>query len=278
MSQGKTGGDFARDLEVYCALAGLDPDLLQQFITLYLHSSLVDPGRQRTGVDLFRCFEYALTWRFGDFSEDDTVLDLGSGGSVWPTFLLAFGCRVVATDLEIDNLRPQEALLGRLQRDEYPGTLTCRCADATQLPDPDGSFTRITAISSIEHIPGDGDLVAVGEFARVLRPGGRAVITAPYSREFTEGFADYYGGYEKRYDERRLARLVDSSKMTARNLAFLNGRFPGTSEFAETWYAKRLYDHFGHVSPFIAMALLETTPSPTDDSIGFVLSLAKDPP
>jgi len=49
--------------------------------------------------------------------------------------------------------------------------------DAEQLPFADGTFDLVTALDVMEHL--DRDEAAVKEMARVLRPGGLAVLTVP---------------------------------------------------------------------------------------------------
>jgi len=49
--------------------------------------------------------------------------------------------------------------------------------DATAMPFADGEFDRVIAAEVLEHIPADE--AAIGEIARVLRPGGLAAVTVP---------------------------------------------------------------------------------------------------
>ena len=58
--------------------------------------------------------------------------------------------------------------------------------DARHLPYGDASFDRVVAVSMLEHVspPEDGDVQVMHEIGRVLRPGGRAVVTVEASREF----------------------------------------------------------------------------------------------
>jgi SAM-dependent methyltransferase len=51
-------------------------------------------------------------------------------------------------------------------------------ADLAALPFADASFDWVLANHVLEHIPGDG--AAIAELARVLRPGGRAIIMVPF--------------------------------------------------------------------------------------------------
>jgi SAM-dependent methyltransferase len=53
------------------------------------------------------------------------------------------------------------------------------CCSADRLPFADAAFDVGLAIAIIEHVPDDGATLA--ELARVLRPGGRAVVTVPHA-------------------------------------------------------------------------------------------------
>lgn len=78
------------------------------------------------------------------------------------------------------------------------GNVRCERQDARRLDYPDGHFDLITSISVFEHIAPEvgGDIPAILELARVLRPGGWAMITVPASRRY---MADYQPGdvYER---------------------------------------------------------------------------------
>jgi SAM-dependent methyltransferase len=51
------------------------------------------------------------------------------------------------------------------------------CGDALGLPFRDGSFDRVVAAEVLEHV--EADERAVGELARVLRPGGILAVSVP---------------------------------------------------------------------------------------------------
>lgn len=63
-------------------------------------------------------------------------------------------------------------------------------ADLTDLPFPDRRFDAVLTSHVLEHIRRDG--AAIGELARVLRPGGQAIIMVPFDagRRDTEEGAD----------------------------------------------------------------------------------------
>jgi len=70
-------------------------------------------------------------------------------------------------DLSSENLHEIAELLGEpvLQLPE------------NRLPFPDGTFDCVVVLDVLEHLPDDQSLL--GEVRRVLRPGGRAIVTVP---------------------------------------------------------------------------------------------------
>ena len=82
------------------------------------------------------------------------------------------------------------------------------CADALKLPFQDTSLDGVTAFDVIEHVPNESELL--GEFRRVLKPGGRLLASVPaYQWAWTE-FDDRAGHY-RRYTRRRLIDVVRKS-------------------------------------------------------------------
>ena len=79
-------------------------------------------------------------------------------------------------------------------------------ADMRELPFADGSFDAAISVHSIEHVP-DADR-AMAEIARVLRPGGSAVVVTPNRLTFArpDEIIDPYHYVE--YDPRELAALA----------------------------------------------------------------------
>lgn len=86
-------------------------------------------------------------------------------------------------------------------------------SDISEIPAPDASFDAILCSEVLEHVP-DPNL-ALDEFARLLRPGGRLIITAPFASmvhqapfHFCTGFSRYW--YEHQLGKRgfRILELV----------------------------------------------------------------------
>jgi SAM-dependent methyltransferase len=134
---------------------------------------------------LWRLIEYPRVTKMLRLRRGDLVLDIGAGTSSYPLMLSKLGVNVVVVELD-----PKRT---RWQREKYlahhrPGEGRCYpiVADATMLPFKDGAFEKVDSISVIEHIPNDR---AVGpEMARVLQPGGTAVISVPYTFGERKGF------------------------------------------------------------------------------------------
>ena len=129
---------------------------------------------------LWRLIEYPWVTRQLRLKPGDTVLDLGTGTSSYPHMLAREGVHVVVLELERERVRWQ--LHKRLTAARLgDGLVFPIVADATCLPIRDGAGKRISAISSLEHIPDD---VAVGqEIGRILSDDGVALITIPYTCE-----------------------------------------------------------------------------------------------
>jgi len=115
------------------------------------------------------------------------LLDIGGGSSGLAIALASRGFQVVEFDVYPYPYR-------------HPNLLAAR-GDAMHLPFATGSFGVALAISVIEHIGlghyGDplakhGDLMAVTEITRVLKPGGRTLITVPFGLARIDDFQRVY--------------------------------------------------------------------------------------
>jgi SAM-dependent methyltransferase len=123
-----------------------------------------------------------LTVRYSqlDLRPGDLLLDLGCGFGRHAYEAAKRGARVVAFDYaeielkEVRNTFGAMAAAGEVGEASLAGAVQ---GDGTQLPFADGTFDRVIASEVLEHIP--DDRAALGELARVLRPGGTIAVTVP---------------------------------------------------------------------------------------------------
>ena len=108
----------------------------------------------------------------------DTVLDIGCCGSELPIELASLGYRVWGIDIRPYPLK-------------HPGFTFIR-GDICHTSFPDSFFDVVTAVSTLEHIGlerygeadrEEGDKEAIKEIARILKLGGRLIITVPFGEK-----------------------------------------------------------------------------------------------
>src|SRR5262249_45284696 len=109
-----------------------------------------------------------------------------------------------------------------------------RQGDVCAMPFADESFDLLLATDIIEHV--DDDLAALREIARVLRPGGKVLITVP-AFPMLWGLQDRIGQHKRRY---RMRQLVD--RVTRAGLA-VDARYHfNFLLFLPIWLGRRLID------------------------------------
>jgi SAM-dependent methyltransferase len=120
------------------------------------------------------------------------VLDAGCGRSLFTEISPSWPFTIVAADVEHDLLRERKAEFGDVR---------WVVAGALPLPFADESFDAVFAGELIEHLP--DPVRGLAEFRRVLRPGGRLILTTP-NRLRLANVAD---GSERPYSPDHLSEL-----------------------------------------------------------------------
>ncbi len=134
----------------------------------------------------------------------ERILDVGSADGPSVDWMCDLGTRT-AVDLDPAALRP-----GDVQ------------ASALDLPFADSTFDAVTAFDVIEHCAPESR--AVGELARVLRPGGRMFLTVPaYQWAWSE--FDSEQGHHRRYTRARLLAALAPHGLVVERATYL---FAGT--------------------------------------------------
>jgi SAM-dependent methyltransferase len=133
-----------------------------------------------------------------DFGEDVGVLEVGCGnGNIWRENLdrIPTGWRITLTDLSAGMVEEARAVLG--DRAEYV------VADVQELPFADESFDAVIANHMLFHV--ENRQGALGEIARVLRPGGlfrATTIGGGHLRQLRELVPPRTGGQWEKTRER----------------------------------------------------------------------------
>jgi SAM-dependent methyltransferase len=115
-----------------------------------------------------------------ELGADDRVLDLGCGGGRHAYGCARTGASVVALDAGQRELTEvAEMLAAMVAAGEIPAGAhqAVSRGDARALPFADRSFSVVIASEILEHVRDDEAMLA--EIVRVLRPGGRCVVTVP---------------------------------------------------------------------------------------------------
>jgi SAM-dependent methyltransferase len=135
--------------------------------------------------------------------------------------------------------------------------------DGRRLSFADGYFSKVFSVSVLEHIPDDGDAECAREIGRVLAPGGRCLLTVPFSptsRTIYKKADQIYWAksdgddsmdkhrrifFQRRYSESDLYdRLIRPSGLRLRQLQFVGERVLSHS-------SKEVFEYL----PFYAMAM-----------------------
>jgi SAM-dependent methyltransferase len=106
------------------------------------------------------------------------VLDIVNGSSPVPTFL------------DVTAVQQRKLFIQSLAITAE--RFVVRAEDATKLSFADASVDFVSAVSMLEHISGDGDIPAMRESCRALKPGGRLVVTVPTSDHYVENPSTFY--------------------------------------------------------------------------------------
>jgi SAM-dependent methyltransferase len=133
-----------------------------------------EDGRTAVFGDVFervrvRTVEWLLE-RESDLRTDGTLLDLGAGEGRYLRLWQRVNPRADVVALELSAVASERSAARHSE-------VRHLVADAQDVPLPDSSVDAIVSIEVIEHVPSGAALVS--EVARLLRPGGWALISTP---------------------------------------------------------------------------------------------------
>jgi ubiquinone/menaquinone biosynthesis C-methylase UbiE len=128
---------------------------------------------------------FIIPWVLDDLDLGDNVLEVGPGPGRTTEVLVTMVPRLTAVDLDED-------LAGALGSRLAGPTFEAVNADATRLPQGDGTFSAVLSFTMLHHLPSkEAQDRVFAEAARVLRPGGVFAGTDSLDRpEFRELHVD----------------------------------------------------------------------------------------
>ena len=153
--------------------------------------------------------------------DDACVLELGCGKAEKTRLLAATGRPRSIVALEVDDIQHQRNLqIGDLPKVHF------RHGGAEAIPAADASVDIVLMFKSLHHVPLAGMDAALGEIARVLKPGGLAWISEPvFAGELNEVFRLFHD--EKAVREAAFAAIrkaVAVGRLSLEKQIFFNTR------------------------------------------------------
>jgi putative flippase GtrA/SAM-dependent methyltransferase len=215
---------------VISALAGVGVGFLWNFIastnavwlsrfSLKKHKMDVEKGYYHRVLDGNRIQGY---WHKKKFSliagniKDTPVLDLGCGPGVFLHYYGGFPGLKVNLDYSLEQLKYGKAL--------NPQALYVN-ASVSELPFAQGTFSTVFLIETIEHVDEDSGKKVMNEISRVLKKGGRLVLTTPNYKSlwiFFEwivsivGSVDYRAQHVNHFNLNKISQYVSSAGLSVR--------------------------------------------------------------
>jgi len=145
------------------------------------------------------------TWARGNISLGGHILDVGSAAGLHTLMLIDLGFHAEGLEYSDEGIEIQN-------KKKIPVTQ----GDARNLPWADSSFDGVICMDVLEHI--DDDDLALHEILRVLKPGGRFLISVPAYMSLWSNH-DAAVGHLRRYSKASIKELfrkdmVDSYKIS----------------------------------------------------------------
>jgi len=251
---------------------------LIELIKLYIYSFRVSPIRLLAPHTTSRCFEYPFSLINLSERKIERLLDVGPSFEFF-TYLSRKAKSVYGLDPNPRILNTLEKFKNkyRIKNDE----ISFIQGDITNAPFSDNYFDIITAISTIEHIPGKGDSLAMKEMARILKVGGKIIISVPYKTKFESLFE--FRSFKKKnfaqryYDLKNLKkRLLQNSNLSIERIAFFGNRLTSLINRIMFFLRGKLYCALNWIGILCALtAFSEAPPSVVGKKGGDVILILK---
>ncbi|MCX7595551.1 MAG: methyltransferase domain-containing protein [Fischerella sp.] len=220
------------------SLARKRQEQLEAFIYFQLLPQVFNKSIQKTKhfeewyhlpMNYVRVMELPLTLEMLELDKDLSILDISS-----PKLLALYLAANKFNKLTISDLTDYYLEDFRIFSSEFQISPKLEVFDATSIPHADKTFDRIFSVSVFEHIPDFGDISAVKEVARVLKPEGIFVLTLPAHKTYFEEWLVkknfYWPGktrddqaifYQRRYDYKSVIERFSNVDLEIEDIVFI---------------------------------------------------------
>lgn len=248
-------------------------------IKLYLYSFIVTPMRLLAPHTTSRCFEYPFCLINLPERRIERILDVGPSFEFF-TYLSRKAKSVFGLDPSVRIQRDLERFKEKYQLKNE--RLSLIQGDITKTPFPNNYFDIITAISTIEHIPGMGDHLAIKEMTRILKRGGKIIISVPFKTKF-ESLYEFRSSTKKKtfaqryYDIENLKkRLLQNSHLKLERIAFFGNKYTAIINRITFYLRGKFYFLLNWIGIIFALtAFSEASPSVVGKNGGDVILILK---
>jgi SAM-dependent methyltransferase len=121
------------------------------------------------------------------------------------------GWPVVPVDISAEGLRYARAM----------GVRRLAQADISALPFADGTFDLVVSLDVLPHLPRGAEGRAIGEFGRVLAPGGLLIVRTA-ALDILRSRHSQFAGERQRFTRDRLAEAVERAGVRVRRATYAN--------------------------------------------------------
>jgi SAM-dependent methyltransferase len=188
--------------------------IIRSFLERVVHDLKATPRAHAARVEEIAAHTDEATARAESVNQKDEplrILDVGCGTGANLEMLSEFGA-AEGVDVSAEALSFCQAR----------GLRNVKLGEAEHLPYEAGAFDLVTGLDVVEHL--DDDRAGLREMARVLRPGGRALLFVP-AFMFLWGVQDDISNHRRRYTLPELRRAVRESGFEVERASYVNLSF-----------------------------------------------------